>query len=390
MEIKEHLLRVGDAFLVKAFENYLPFKEVQQDVKQEDVVKKKEQLYAKLTRHLQHEILPVKHVLDTNLLRLVEEKWEVASSMVKPIFQHEFGLSKHFQIMRGIFLMEAGDIMRHFYSSLFKQLDMCEASSFSLTILLESCVDQRYPEFSSRFSVVVDNNLHYATSVQEAISSIKLRYAVEWPMSLILSSHTLEYYNSVFQFLLKIKWALLCLQKLRFSDLEQRKNRSKPRNKRLQDRMHRLECLRFWLLQSVNSIHGYLMGQMLQVLSMELERNIEQARDLSMLIKAHVAYVQSVYSHCLQSDDNHIIKNSILKMVWVALRLCEAWEAGVQLVPEARLKELEELFSKCYVFLAVVLSSWVENNALSHLTSLSAAFDTSRLPKHYPATFTVN
>ena len=69
------------------------------------------------------------------------------------------------------------------------------------------------------------------------------------------------------------------------SDLEQRKNRSKPRNKRLQDRMHRLECLRFWLLQSVNSIHGYLMGQMLQVLSMELERNIEQARDLSMLIK---------------------------------------------------------------------------------------------------------
>jgi len=47
MEIKEHLLRVGDAFLVKAFENYLPFKEVQQDVKQEDVVKKKEQLYAK-------------------------------------------------------------------------------------------------------------------------------------------------------------------------------------------------------------------------------------------------------------------------------------------------------------------------------------------------------
>ena len=56
----------------------------------------------------------------------------------------------------------------------------------------------------------------------------------------------------------------------------------------------------------------------------------------------------------------------VLQMVWVALRLCEAWEAGVQLVPEARVKELEELFSKCYVFLAVVLSSWVENNTLSH------------------------
>jgi hypothetical protein len=47
MEIKDHLLRVGDPFLVKAFENYLPFKQVQQDVKQKDVLKRKEQLYAK-------------------------------------------------------------------------------------------------------------------------------------------------------------------------------------------------------------------------------------------------------------------------------------------------------------------------------------------------------
>jgi hypothetical protein len=47
MEVKEHLLQVGDPFLVKAFENYLPFKQAQQDVKQEDVLKKKEQLYAK-------------------------------------------------------------------------------------------------------------------------------------------------------------------------------------------------------------------------------------------------------------------------------------------------------------------------------------------------------
>jgi hypothetical protein len=43
-------------------------------------------------------------------------------------------------------------------------------------------MDRRYPEFSSHFSVVVDNNLRYATSVQEAINSIKLRYAVSIPV----------------------------------------------------------------------------------------------------------------------------------------------------------------------------------------------------------------
>jgi hypothetical protein len=67
------------------------------------------------------------------------------------------------------------------------QLEMYEASSFSLTILLESCVDQCYPAFSSRFSVVVDNNLHFATSVQEAINSIKLRYSVSTPLSVVVS-----------------------------------------------------------------------------------------------------------------------------------------------------------------------------------------------------------
>lgn len=48
-------------------------------------------------------------------------------------------------------------------------------------------MDQRYPAFSSRFSVVVDNNLHYATSVQEAINSVKLRYAVSISLLVVVS-----------------------------------------------------------------------------------------------------------------------------------------------------------------------------------------------------------
>jgi hypothetical protein len=60
---------------------------------------------------------------------------------------------------------------------------------------------------------------------------------------------------------------------------------SKPLNKRARDRMHRLQCLRFWLLHSVNSVHSYLMGQVLQLLSLELERKIEQAQDLDALMK---------------------------------------------------------------------------------------------------------
>jgi hypothetical protein len=54
MEIKEHLIQCGDPFLVTAFENYLPFKQVSQDVVQEGkdkcingVKEKEQQLFAR-------------------------------------------------------------------------------------------------------------------------------------------------------------------------------------------------------------------------------------------------------------------------------------------------------------------------------------------------------
>ena len=100
------------------------------------------------------------------------------------------------------------------------------------------------------------------------------------------------------------------------SDLEQMKNKTKPVSKRIQDRMHRLECLRFWLLHSVTSIHSYLMGQMLQLLSIELERNVEQARDLSMLIKGESPLsVKTAQNRSLQvvyPSLNHVHRLSFL------------------------------------------------------------------------------
>jgi hypothetical protein len=79
--------------------------------------------------------LPVKQVLEGNLLGLVEEKWKAACSMVKPIFQHEFNLSVHFRIIRGIFLMEAGDLMHQFYTSLFQQVRTI-ASEYELCVFM--------------------------------------------------------------------------------------------------------------------------------------------------------------------------------------------------------------------------------------------------------------
>ncbi|PSN50141.1 hypothetical protein C0J52_15095 [Blattella germanica] len=379
-EVKNHVLHFADPFLLQAFENYFPLKDKKMD--DSATCPSTRELNIRIQEYTGQEmLLPIKPVIERNLAKLVDNKCKTACCMVKPIFQDDFNLTKHFQVIRGIFLMEAGDVMHQFYSSLFQQIQLCEASSFSLSIHLRSCVDLIYPDFSSYFLVVVDKNLQNATSVQEAINSIKLKYSVDWPMSLILTEQNMDLYNAVFQFLLKIKWAIYSLQKLRFTDLKH--DQLKKSEKR---RAQRLHILRFWLLHSVNSIHNYLMGQVLHSLGVELQHNVEEAYNLDSLVEAHGTYVQMVYVHCLQTQEHELVRKPILRMISTALRLCEAWGAGAIALSDARLSELEDLYCRCYVFLSVVLSNCVERDTVSQLKSLYAVFDVDLLYQNYRIT----
>ncbi|KAJ9581948.1 hypothetical protein L9F63_003701, partial [Diploptera punctata] len=131
-------------------------------------------------------------------------------------------------------------------------------------------------------------------------------------------------------------------------------------------RAHRLQILRFWLLHSVNSIHNYLMGQVLHSLELELHHNVEEANNLDSLVNAHAKYVEMVYRHCLQAQEQEILRKPVLEMIRTALRLCEVWEAGVTALSDTRLLELENLYCKSYLFLAIVLSNLVEVDTFSH------------------------
>ena len=85
-----------------------------------------------------------------------------------------------------------------------------------------------------------------------------------------------------------------------WSDLEQKRLEKKERM-----RAHRLQILRFWLLHSVNSIHNYLMGQVLHSLGLELEQDVQEADNLDSLVNGKfikyemwdISYIHSKCSH---------------------------------------------------------------------------------------------
>lgn len=70
-----------------------------------------------------------------------------------------------------------------------------------------------------------------------------------------------------------------------FIDLEGTKSMYK-RNKLEQFHIRRIESLRFCLLHAITSVHTYLSGQVLQNLSLMLEKSLTQAESLDTIISS--------------------------------------------------------------------------------------------------------
>ncbi|XP_067008275.2 gamma-tubulin complex component 5 [Anabrus simplex] len=383
-DITDQLKQIDDPYLMNAFEKYINFRQGKRSV---GIVELKldahsdSHFYTNLSGYLSQTDLPIGPVMERVLVELIDKRHEVACLLVKNILLEEYHLAAHLTVIRAVYLMEAGDIMHQFCSHIFEEVEheVLWAQSSALTVQLEDCVDLRYPEYSSKFSVVVGEGEGHLSSVLDSMDELSLKYQASWPLTLILSPTNMKYYNAVFQFLLKVKWALWALQQLRFSDLETERV-SCSSEAVFSRKINLLKFLRFWLLHSVGSVHTYLMGQVLHSLSLELERGIEKAKDLDTLVEEHNNYVRMVYTHCLQPLARSVIKSAILQLLGVALSLHEIWMTGVNGISEARLSSMAEMYIKCHCFLGSVLQNMVESGQELHLAGLCMALNACHLP----------
>ncbi|XP_046383710.1 gamma-tubulin complex component 5 isoform X2 [Ischnura elegans] len=321
------------------------------------------------------------------LSRLLEERHGASSVIVRTLLLGEFSLTSHLLVVRKVFLMEEGDCMHHFCTQLFQQVEQGEkwVDSLSLTNHLLECISTRWPDYASNFSVLtsLDGTVNQLVKMESVSSSgggssqslldqvdhIHITYAVNWPVNIVLNAGSLENYSTVFQFLLKVKWALWSLQQLRFCDLkpgrvsmddeDDASDSSMPTSVKL----HRLQLLRAWLLHFVGSVHAYLMGQVLHVLSVKMDGFLEEACDLDSIIQVHEKYVEVMYQQCLQTKNSEIIKMAIIRVLDISMVLCKLWKQPDIITP-MQLYDMESQYIRHHVFLARVLES-VTNRGFS-------------------------
>lgn len=302
----------------------------------------------------------------------------------------DYRLVEYLQAMRNFFLMEGGDTMYDFYTSIFDKIrekETWQNVSF-LNVQLQEAVGQRYPEDSSRLSISFENvDTAKKKLPVHILDGLTLSYKVPWPVDIVISLECQKIYNQVFLLLLQIKWAKYSLDVLLFGELANPADKSQrkegllgnpdtaahlgPQKEPVRLQVHRMFLLRVKLMHFVNSLHNYIMTRILHSTGLEFQHQVEEAKDLDQLIKIHYRYLSTIHDRCLLREKVSFVKEAIMKVLNLALMFAEGWQAGLGAWQMESIEKMESDFKNCHMFLVTILNKAVCRGSFPHLESLA-------------------
>uniref|UniRef100_A0A2K6TVF7 Gamma-tubulin complex component n=1 Tax=Saimiri boliviensis boliviensis TaxID=39432 RepID=A0A2K6TVF7_SAIBB len=302
----------------------------------------------------------------------------------------DYRLVEYLQAMRNFFLMEGGDTMYDFYTSIFDKIrekETWQNVSF-LNVQLQEAVGQRYPEDSSRLSISFENvDTAKKKLPVHILDGLTLSYKVPWPVDIVISLECQKIYNQVFLLLLQIKWAKYSLDVLLFGELVSTAEKPRPKEglvheqntvtqfgpqkEPVRQQIHRMFLLRVKLMHFVNSLHNYIMTRILHSTGLEFQHQVEEAKDLDQLIKIHYRYLSTIHDRCLLREKVSFVKEAIMKVLNLALMFADGWQAGLGAWQMESIEKMESDFKNCHMFLVTILNKAVCRGSFPHLESLA-------------------
>nr|XP_012615713.1 gamma-tubulin complex component 5 isoform X1 [Microcebus murinus] len=297
----------------------------------------------------------------------------------------DYRLVEYLQAMRNFFLMEGGDTMYDFYTSIFDKIrekETWQNVSF-LNVQLQEAVGQRYPEDSSRLSISFENvDTAKKKLPVHTLDGLTLSYKVPWPVDIVISSECQKIYNQVFLLLLQIKWAKYSLDVLLFGELVSTAEQPQlkegllheqdiaaqfgPQKEPVRQQIHRMFLLRVKLMHFVNSLHNYIMTRILHSTGLEFQHQVEEAKDLDQLIKIHYRYLSTIHDRCLLREKVSFVKEAIMKVLNLALMFADGWHAGLGAWRMESIEKMESDFKNCHMFLVTILNKAVCRGSFPH------------------------
>lgn len=322
-------------------------------------------------------LLPLGPVLQRALAPTINRHYTTACTALTALFRDQLQLEAVLRRARQVYFMEAGDLMLQFCSTLFTRLAAGETGekegSASLTLALQDCLAERFPDWSDQWGV---------TCTGPGMACLSLTLATPWPLSLVLSPATLNTYNAVFRFLASVKrslWALQAVRPAALAELQSQVEAKPPFalspasvSGPAPCSAHRLQLLRSWLLHFSTTLHGYFMSRVVHTTELQLAAGLLTATDLDQLLEHHQTYLTTIHDRCFLHPGVSMVRAAVERVLGLGLELQQAVTTGLPL-SETVVAGWEERYSRCHQFLANTLQSITAKRSVPHLEGLAAA-----------------
>ena len=172
-----------------------------------------------------HELAPFPDLFDTAFDRWIQSKYHATSAVLKNTLLDECGLSSALRALQHLYLLSDGSAASTFCEALFERIDSLNPrwhERYALTALGHEAFgdvidsEQLYVRARSKAKEMpLAEAIH---SVRTALPHIQITYRLSWPLQMVLSPGSSDYYQAVFTLLLQFRRAAYVLHKPKVLD----------------------------------------------------------------------------------------------------------------------------------------------------------------------------
>lgn len=328
--------------------------------------------------------------------RTINELKQCVTELLWHVAVEEAQLMQQLRLVKEFFLMGRGDLFLEFIKLTAHILNKTPTSHTSRDINLafqmalrkmhlndESAIDSFnfvVPILSSENedadtdATDLPDNERQDPNEKRGWGMITLKYKVVWPLHLLFNPITLDDYNTLFRFLLRVKKTQIDLWNL------------------WSEHMHHKDIdigviqLRNNLIFIIDNLQYYLQVDVMESQYTVMEMSMKNTRNFEDIQKAHSVFLANVMSQTFLLDSGTGKKNPVNKLIHLLLRLCDdfilqasMWEVGNLLLTEKEeLKTLCETLDSVMDWLTKTLNRVRAQPSGEHLARLLLRLDFNR------------
>jgi gamma-tubulin complex component 6 len=269
--------------------------------------------------------LEMSKLLQKSIMIPVNAYMEILNNETLKMFVENLNIISHFKSLRNYFLMMNGEfsisVCHQLFTKLENNIKPSELLNYqSLHMILDHALsNSRHDENTEQLSFIVKNiPENFEIYSPAVLNMLTLSYKLQWPLNLILNPETMEQYQAIFNYLLKLKrisWVLdECVQLLKTLHKKHGKNLlHSPQFRNVQQIRHKMTHV-------VHCLENYVTRNVLQISWIGFMEDLKKAESVHCVYKKHTSFLKRILFLCLLNKKSAEFQRQIEDSFKVILR----------------------------------------------------------------------